>query len=87
MARGRRPYRRLPGRQRRLTGSSTLWTASDHLLLVNTGLAQETYRRFHFRDIQTIVVRRTNVFLGWTAVYLMAMLFLGGMAGGQLFGW
>lgn len=87
MARGRRPYRRLPGRQRRLSGTSTLWTGSDHLLLVNTGLAHETYRRFHFRDIQTIVVRRTNDFVGWATVYLMAMLFLGGMAGGQLFGW
>lgn len=87
MARGERPYRRLPGRQRRLSGSITLWTASDHLLLVNTGLGQETYRRFHFRDIQTIIVRRTNDYLGWAGVHLMAMLLLGGMAGGQLFGW
>jgi hypothetical protein len=87
MARGERPYRRLPGRHRQLSGTSTLWTAHDHLLLVHTGLGYETYRRFHFRDIQTIVVRRTNDYLGWAGVYLTAMLFLAGMAGGQLFAW
>ncbi len=87
MARRERPYRRLPGRRRRLSGSGTLWLARDHLLLVDTGLAHETYRRFYFRDIQTLVLRRTNDYLGWAGVFALVMLFLGGMAGGQLFGW
>jgi len=56
----KRPYQRLPGRSGSFLGTSTLWEAEDHLLLVRSVIVTETYRRFFFRDIQAIVVCRTK---------------------------
>jgi hypothetical protein len=67
------PYRRLPGRGRRTSGCisvgasiSTIWLAGDHILVRESvyGMS-ETYKRFYFRDIQAIIVRRTQRWLGW----------------------
>lgn len=64
-------YRRLPGRGRRTTGrgfldltmpKSSVWTGDDHLLVVDDAGYFERYRRFYFRDVQAILVRRTR---GW----------------------
>src|SRR5436305_8222975 len=41
-------------------GSSSLWLGKDHLLCIDTTGYTETYKRFYFRDIQAIVIRRTE---------------------------
>ena len=51
-------YRRLPGRRRGITGGSSLWMGSDHILLVRSSWFREEYKRFYLRDIQSIVVAR-----------------------------
>lgn len=75
-------YRRLPGRGRRTSGCvsvgstiSTIWLASDHLLLRESiyGLS-ETYKRFYFRDIQAIIVRRTPRWIAWISVWTILSL-------------
>ena len=55
-----RAYKRLPGRKRGLVSSSALWEGSDHLLLVQSHVVIENYRRFSYRDIQAIVICRTK---------------------------
>lgn len=75
-------YRRLPGRGRRTSGCvgvgtsiSTIWLANDHLLLREStyGLT-ETYKRFYFRDIQAIIVRRTPRWIAWISVWTILSL-------------
>jgi NADH:ubiquinone oxidoreductase subunit 6 (subunit J) len=79
------PYRRLPGRGRRTSGCisvgatiSTIWLASDHLLVRESVYGfSETYKRFYFRDIQAIIVRRTQKWIAWIVAWTFcALLFL-----------
>ena len=51
-------YQALPGKSRKLSGSSTLWVSEDHLLLVKSTRFAEDYRRFYFRDIQAFLIRQ-----------------------------
>jgi hypothetical protein len=59
-------YRRLPGRGRKsgflhsIGGSCSLWRTDDHLLLVESNGITESYRRFYFKDIQAVVIQKTN---------------------------
>lgn len=59
-------YRRLPGRGRKsgflhsIGGSCSLWQTDDHLLLVESNGITESYRRFYFKDIQAVVIQKTN---------------------------
>lgn len=39
---------------------SNLWLGKDHLLCIETEGYTEKYKRFYFRDIQAITLRRTN---------------------------
>ena len=66
------PYRRLPGRARRLFGVSTLWYADDHLLLVSQRSFSETYHRYYFRDIQSISTHRNDRGSVWWALLALA---------------
>jgi len=50
------PYRKLPGHRRGLLRSASLWLGDDHILSVKGFRVREDYRRFHFRDIQAIVI-------------------------------
>ena len=47
---------------------SNLWLGTDHLLCVETEGYTEKYRRFYFRDIQAITLRRTKRALIWGIV-------------------
>ena len=71
----RKDYKRIGGRgarRRQFFTWNTLWLGSDHLLQVeNTGYTEE-YKRFYFRDIQSIIVQKDNRFLYWS-------LFFGGL--------
>lgn len=71
-------YRRLPGRGRTALGSTTLWIGDDHLLLVELRGFTETYRRFYFRDVGAILVRRTRRAAVWSALLgVPGLVFLG----------
>jgi hypothetical protein len=79
-----RLYRRLSGRGRRTGGCvsigapiSTIWLADDHLLLRESiyGLS-ESYKRFYFRDVQAIVIRRSPRWIAWIVAWtLLCLLF------------
>lgn len=62
-------YKKLPGRGPRYEGSRwiaafrkscRLWLAADHILLVLSSRFNEEFKRFYFRDIQAITIRKTN---------------------------
>ena len=53
-------YRKLPGRAAVWGGYARLWLGTDHLLQAEVTLGVERYRRFFFRDIRALVVRRTR---------------------------
>jgi hypothetical protein len=68
MARRPPPYRRLPGRARRFGGFTTLWLGEDHLLLLDSSGYSESYRRLFLKDIQAIVLRRNDRWIGAMAI-------------------
>lgn len=79
------PYRRLPGRTAwlRFGGSSSpacsLWLGPDHLLKIERSTSRETYKRFFYRDIQSIVVEqssRLNSLAGANVLILFLLLLL-----------
>jgi hypothetical protein len=55
-------YRKMPGHRRGLINGSSVWLGPDHLLLVTSQRFKEEYKRFYFRDIQSIAVARTTRF-------------------------
>lgn len=80
-------YERLPGAGYRHGGllaavrlRSRLYLAPDHLLLVDSTGYSEAYKRFYFRDIQAITLRKTPRALRWTAVFgVLGLCFLPGL--------
>jgi hypothetical protein len=61
MANAPKQYRKLPGRGATLTHHIRLYVGADHLLQVSSAGFSETYKRFYFRDIQAITLRKTYV--------------------------
>ena len=49
-------YRKLPGHRRGILHSASLWLGDDHILSVKGFRVREEYKRFHFRDIQGVVI-------------------------------
>ena len=47
---------------------SSLWMADDHLLLVESTSFTENYKRFFFRDIQAITVRKSPARAVWNGI-------------------
>jgi hypothetical protein len=94
----KRPYRRLRGRGRRTSGCvavgapiHTIWLADDHLLLRESvyGMS-ESYKRFYFRDVQAIIVRRSPRWIAWIAIWMflcLVFIFCYGVAHKQGWGW
>ena len=84
--RARREYQRLPGRGTQVEGNRwlavsrslcTVWMARDHLLLVSRAYYTETYKRFYFRDIQAVVIRKTAAaFVGNIVLSIPALGFI-----------
>jgi len=90
MADAAQDYRRLPGRGVRRDGSwvavnrsrCTVWEGPDHLLAVDSQAGySEDYKRFYYRDIQALVVRRTDRYGVWLLAFGVLTLILG------LLGW
>src|SRR5438552_5540465 len=85
MARKEKEYRRLRGRSRHLSGTSTLWLGPDHLLRVDSHRYAEDCKRFYYRDIQSMVLlprtRRQSILIACAAVCVpltLLALFLNG---------
>jgi hypothetical protein len=85
-------YEKLPGRGLRREGwiaitriRCTLWLAKDHILSVDNRVFSESYKRFYFRDIQAIILQRTNRARVWNTIWagldvlalLLALVFKG----------
>jgi hypothetical protein len=77
-------YQRLTRSKRRhkfveaLSRSSSLWLGEDHLLCIDSNHFAETYKRFRFRDIQAITIRKTRKREFWNFVLsLTILLFIG----------
>jgi hypothetical protein len=89
-------YQRLPGRGLRGEGSRLLafsrsfcqlWMGGDHLLLVDRTGYTETYKRFYFRDIQAVIIRKTSRATTWNWIMgSFALLFTLSALGVQEFG-
>lgn len=60
-------YRRLPGKGATATSYHRLYQGPDHLLQVASTGYSESYKRFYFRDIQSVIVQRTSLgkILNW----------------------
>lgn len=77
-------YQKLPGRGLRkaaLAVSATrcsLWLGQDHVLAVDRTMASEEYRRFYFRDIEAVIIRRTVARQVWNWVLLALILISAG---------
>lgn len=52
---------------------SSLWLGEDHLLQVESAFFTETYKRFFFRDIQAIAIRRTDRRMLWNVILGMSL--------------
>ena len=86
-------YLRLPGKHKDLMGNYYhLWRAHDHLLSIAYRFGDEYYKRFYYKDIQTIIIRKTvtgkvqNWILGGMAVLFGVMGFFTGEIGAWTFG-
>jgi len=86
-------YKRLPGRKRKFVGKDTIWAGADHMLLVESTGMSEDYKRFYYKDIQSISITRTkteiikNSFISVLALlfFLMASSFLKSEEGLSIF--
>ena len=47
---------------------SALWLGPDHVLSIESDNFRESYKRFYFRDIQAILVQKTNRFRTWNII-------------------
>jgi hypothetical protein len=88
MARAKNSFRKLPGRGRKTFGllstvRSRLYLEADHLLAVSNDRFTESYKRFYFRDIHSLVFCRTkhgfvvSIILGALAALLLGLAIVG----------
>lgn len=47
---------------------SSLWLGTDHLLCIDSNRFVENYKRFYFRDIQAIIICKSNRRAIWNAI-------------------
>ncbi len=60
MAEKQKIYQKLPGKTRNFfTGFHRVWQGRDHLLAVDNRGFSEDYKRFYYKDIQALVMRKT----------------------------
>ena len=76
MEKNRERYRKLPGHRRGFIFGSSVWLGSDHLLLVKSSRFREEYKRFYFRDVQSIVTAASPRFHISTRMGLIAAIWL-----------
>jgi hypothetical protein len=69
-------YRRLPGRRRGILRGASVWIGDDHLLSVKSYRFREEYKRFHWREVQAIIVAKAPRFHISTRSLLVGALWL-----------
>ena len=57
-----------------LSSRPSLWLARDHLLSIRSNRFIEEYKRFYFRDIQALTIRKTRRRQLWNAVLSLLLL-------------
>ena len=72
MATPPKTFQRLPGRSTSVAEYYRVYAMPDHILSVTASGFSENYRRFYYRDIQAIVVRKTDS--GGTASVILGIL-------------
>lgn len=80
MARKSATYKKMPGRWLSPFVRRTLWQGPDHLLWVENSMMHEHYRRFYYKDIQALIVRRNRRQHLWSFVWGALVLLFAGMA-------
>jgi hypothetical protein len=60
-------YKKLPGNT--LMRTHSLWIGEHHLLYVRSRMFYEDYRRFAFKDIQSISIQKNNMFALWSFIF------------------
>lgn len=76
----KKDLKKLPGRIFSFFGVKRLWQGPDHLLWVEAFLWQEQYKRFYYKDIQAILLQRSEQHHIWTAVWGVLTLITGVIA-------
>jgi len=71
MAASKSIYRRLEGTGTTWTQYVRLYVAPDHLLQCASTGYSETYKRFYFRDIQAILIRKSGLWVFWLLFWLL----------------
>jgi len=61
-------------------GNSSLWLGPDHLLCIDSTGFTENYKRFYFRDIQAVIIRRTDGYKYWGLAWGILTLFFAATA-------
>jgi len=56
------------------SGNSSLWLGKDHVLCIDTNGYNESYKRFYFRDIQALVIRKTDRHKWWGLIFVVLAL-------------
>lgn len=72
-------YKRMPGRGASFLFGHSLWRGEDHLLWVEGSVSQEHYKRFYYKDIQAVILRKTGRQHIWTVVWGLFALFFGAL--------
>lgn len=62
-------YQKLPGWSVNLFDTKSLWQGENHLLYVEALFFKESYKRFDYNDIQTILLQRTGTHLVWSFLW------------------
>ncbi|MBT8341111.1 MAG: hypothetical protein KJP07_13930 [Desulfatitalea sp.] len=57
-----------------------MWQGPDHLLWVTSGMIHEQYKRFFYKDVQAIILRKTGRQHIWTTVWSLLALLYGALA-------
>jgi len=69
-------YRRVRAGGKDIAGRASYWLAGDHLLVVREEGFHERYRRFFHRDVQALVISRTN----WGLIFTLIFTALSGLS-------
>ena len=89
MAQTKKRYRKL-AKTGGLFAYYSIWQGTDHLITAETTMASEEYRRFYYRDIQAIVIRKTawhHVFTVLSGLPAVLFLILGIFGDGLAYAW
>ena len=80
MAKSEKTYRLLPGRGTNFVQYFRLYQGPDHLLLVSSSGYYENYKRFFYRDIQSITLEKTATGTVLSAIWAFFVFIFGTFA-------